>query len=97
MKRPEFRPSRFRVVLTAEQLDRVGCAHYYGSETTCRPCSITQSILWAVEMEWMDLDWTTVDGKRVIEGAVYASEGRDAFTRLLALAHGHPEPASLLV
>lgn len=93
-----FRTSHFRVVLTAEELARLGCSHTPMRPETCRPCSVSMALLDAMRDETIifdwDSDWYTM--QRIIHGTLLAVGGRAAFTRLMALAHGHPEPATLL-
>lgn len=90
----------FSIVLTAEQLELIGCDHNADPDVPwepypgCRPCSITVDLFDAIDLHELELkayaDPLTLC--RRYEGVATGESARRALCRMQALAMSHPEP-----
>jgi len=87
--------THFRVVVSEEQIDRMGCPREHLIEMfpdSCRGCSITADIQFATAMGELTIQQTEHADHRVAVGTTSGPFGRRTLSRVVAFAYEHPDP-----
>jgi len=87
--------THFRVVVSEDQIDRMGCPTehlVHMVPDSCRGCSITADVIFAVDVGEMTIEQIDHEDHRVAIGTTSGPFGRRTLSRVVAFAYEHPDP-----
>jgi len=87
--------THFRVVVSEDSVERMGCPveHLFKmAPDSCRGCSISADVIFAVDVGEMTIDHTVYKDHRVAVGTTSGPFGRRTLSRVVAFAYEHPDP-----
>jgi hypothetical protein len=87
--------THFRVVVSEGSVERMGCPVSHGDKMhvdSCRGCSITADVIFAVDMGEMTIRQTDRPDDRILDGTTSGPFGRRTLSRVVAFAYEHPDP-----